>query len=109
MILSLLRRCIDPVFKASSQIEYNSALISKAENDIKSYEAELAALKDISTGGGDQALGLSEGMFAVFGKSTAVKERARWLLEKMGKSVDKLGVLEKDNAEMMKLLSGVHK
>ena len=53
--------------------------------------------------------GLTEGMFAVFGKSTAVKERARWLLEKMGKSVEKLGGLEKDNAEMMKLLSGSNK
>ena len=99
----------DPVFRASSQIEYNSALIAKAESDIKSYEDELASLKNISTGGGDEALGLSEGMFSVFGKSTAVKERAKWLLEKMGKSVEKLGLLEKDNGEMMKLLTGSSK
>ncbi|ORX33380.1 RNA12 protein-domain-containing protein [Kockovaella imperatae] len=99
----------DPVFRAMSQIEYNTALIAKAEADIKSYEAELGTLKSISTGGGEEALGLGEGFFSIFGKSTAVKERARWLLEKMGKSVDKLAGLEKDNAEMMKLLTSASK
>lgn len=95
----------DPVFRASCQIEYNTALIAKAEGDIKTYETELTTLKDIATGGGDAALGVSEGGFLGLGKSSAIRERARWLLEKMGKSVEKLGVLERENGEMLRLLS----
>ena len=90
-------------------LQYNTALIAKAEADIRACEVELGTLKDISTGGGEEALGLAEGFFSIFSKNTAVKERAKWLLEKMGKSVDKLAGLERDNAEMMKLLSGVNK
>jgi hypothetical protein len=39
------------------------------------------------------------------GKHSAIKERAKWLLEKMGKNVEKLGKLEKENEEMLKVLS----
>jgi hypothetical protein len=39
------------------------------------------------------------------GKHSAIRERAKWLLDKMGKNVDKLGKLEKENEEMMKVLS----
>ena len=99
-----LTRIVDPVFKATSQIDYNTALISKAETDIRSCEEELAHLKDISTDGGDAALGINDGRFLGLGRSSAVRERAKWLLEKMGKSVDKLNGLERDNAEMMKML-----
>ena len=79
-------------------------MIAKAETDIRSCETELTDLKNITTQGGDAALGVSEGGFLGLGKSSAIRERAKWLLEKMGKSVDKLGCLEKDNAEMMKIL-----
>lgn len=97
---------LDPVFRASCQIEYNAALISKAETDIKAYETELTSLRGIMINGGDAALGLNEGGFLGVGKHSAIRERARWLLEKMGKNVEKLGVLEKENGEMMKLLGG---
>ncbi|CAD6580112.1 MAG: mitochondrial escape protein 2, partial [Tremellales sp. Tagirdzhanova-0007] len=94
----------DPVFRASCQIEYNTALIAKAESDIRLYETELATLKDITTNGGDAALGVSEGGFLGLGKSSTIRERSRWLLEKMGKSVDRLAVLERENGDMSKLL-----
>ena len=99
-----LRLMSDPVFRASCQIEYNSALIAKAEGDIKTYETELTTLRGITMNGGDAALGVNEGGFMGLGKSSAVRERARWLLEKMGKSVEKLGVLERENGEMLKML-----
>ncbi len=47
-------------------------------------------------------MGLSEGDW--LGKISAVRRRARWLLDKMGRSVDKLGILERENVEMMKVL-----
>lgn len=93
----------DPIFKAFYQIEYNTALISSAESTIKSCETELSALKEITANGGDDALGVSG--FLGLGKKSAVKERAKWLLDKMGKSVEKLGKLEAENAEMMKVLA----
>ncbi len=102
--LNYLADTADPVFRASCQIEYNTALIAKAESDIRTHETELTTLKGITTDGGAAALGASEGGFLGLGKYSAISERARWLLEKMGKSVEKLGVLEKDNAEMMKIL-----
>ena len=93
----------DPVFRATCQIEYNSALIAKAEGDIKTYETELALLKDIMTGEGDSTLGL--GHLRGWFKGPAIRDRARSLLEKMGKSLDKLEVLEEENGEMLKVLS----
>ena len=97
----------DPVFRATSQIEYNNAVITKTEGEIKNCEEELQKLRDIvMTDGGNDALGVTAnpGLW----KSSAVKERAKWLLDKMGKSVEKLNILEKDNAEMVKGLSNGH-
>ncbi|KAK8869527.1 hypothetical protein IAR55_000093 [Kwoniella newhampshirensis] len=94
----------DPVFKASCQIEYNTALINKAEADIKTYEGELTTLKGITTDGGSEALGVNGGWLGI-GAHTAIRDRAKWLLDKMGKGVDKLGKLEKENEEMGKLLA----
>ncbi|WWD16211.1 hypothetical protein CI109_100637 [Kwoniella shandongensis] len=94
----------DPVFKASCQIEYNTALINKAEADIKTYENELTTLKGITTEGGSEALGVSGGWLG-FGAHSAIRDRAKWLLDKMGKGVEKLGRLEKENEEMGKLLA----
>ena len=99
---------LDPVFRASCQIDYNTALISKAEADIRACETELSALKDITAQGGDEALGVSGTGILGLGKHSAVKDRARWLLDKMGKSVEKLGKLEKDNDEEMKVLASGH-
>ncbi|WVQ78611.1 hypothetical protein IAT38_000697 [Cryptococcus sp. DSM 104549] len=94
----------DPVFRASCQIEYNTAVIAKAESDIKTYETELTTLKSIATEGGSEALGVSGGWLGIGGHS-AIRDRGKWLLDKMGKLVEKTGKLEKENEEMVKVLS----
>ncbi|WVW82700.1 hypothetical protein I302_104711 [Kwoniella bestiolae CBS 10118] len=94
----------DPIFKASNQIEYNLTLIAKAENDIKTYENELNALKGITTEGGSQALGVESNWLGLGGHS-AVRDRARWLLDKMQKSVEKTVRLERENGEMVGVLA----
>ncbi|WVQ99031.1 hypothetical protein IAU59_006163 [Kwoniella sp. CBS 9459] len=93
----------DPVFKASCQIEYNAALIAKAEADIRSYETELTALKGITTEGGSEALGVNGGWLT--SGHSAIRDRAKWLLDKMGKGVEKTVKLEKENEEMGKVLA----
>jgi hypothetical protein len=84
----------DPIFAASSQIEYDTAIIAKAESDIQKYETELLQLKEIAGSTGSSTawsvvtLGLS-------GKSAA-EERAGYLLGKMSKAVEKVEKLEKE-------------
>jgi hypothetical protein len=95
----------DPVFQSFNQIEYNAAVIASADNNIKACEAELSTLKEITADGGDDKLGVNGSSWLGMGKHSAIKERAKWLLEKMGKNVDKLAKLEKENEEMMKVLS----
>ncbi|KIS00931.1 exonuclease [Cryptococcus deuterogattii 2001/935-1] len=75
-----------------------------SESDIKAYEQELMNLKNITTEGGSDALGVSGGWLGLGGNS-AIKDRGKWLLDKMGGLVDKVGKLEKENAEMVKVLS----
>ncbi|KJE05169.1 exonuclease [Cryptococcus gattii NT-10] len=94
----------DSVFKSSCQIEYNNAIIAKSESDIKTYEQELMNLKNITTEGGSDALGVSGGWLGLGGNS-AIRDRGKWLLDKMGGLIDKVGKLEKENAEMVKVLS----
>jgi hypothetical protein len=101
-------RRIDPsdhIFNSSNQIEYNLAVIASADSSIKSCEAELSTLKEITADGGDDKLGVNGSSWLGMGKHSAIRERARWLLDKMGKNVDKLAKLEKENEEMMKVLS----
>ncbi|OCF36360.1 exonuclease [Kwoniella heveanensis BCC8398] len=93
----------DPVFRASCQIEYNAALIAKAEADIRSYETELTTLKGITTEGGSEALGVNGGWLT--SGHSAIRDRAKWLLDKMGKGVEKTVKLEKENEEMAKVLA----
>jgi hypothetical protein len=80
-------------------------VIASSDNTIKSCETELSTLKEITADGGDDKLGVNGSSWLGVGKHSAIKDRARWLLEKMGKNVDKLGKLEKENEEMMKVLS----
>ncbi|TYJ54332.1 hypothetical protein B9479_004997 [Cryptococcus floricola] len=95
----------DPVFKASSQIEYNTAVIAKSESDIQKYEQELQQLKNITSDGGSEALGISGGWLSLgLGGNRAIRDRGRWLLDKMGDLVDKVGNLERENKECVKVL-----
>ena len=50
-------------------------------------------------------MGVPDGGFLGLGKNSAIKERARYLLNKMGAAVEKLAKLESENEEMMKILS----
>jgi len=93
------------VFKSSNQIEFNTQVIDSADSKIRAYETELSTLKDITADGGDDKLGVNGSNWLGMGKHSAIKERAKWLLEKMGKNVEKLGKLEKENEEMLKVLS----
>lgn len=99
----------DPIFRASCQIEYNNAVIAKAESDISNVEKELLQLKEISSGGGDQALGGSSGSAGTgwlgIGSKSAPKERAQYLFAKMGKALEKVEKLEQENAEQLKVLA----
>lgn len=95
----------DPVFRATQQIEYNTALISAAETTIKACETELAQLRDITANGGVQALGTEKGGILGLGSSSAIRDRAGRLLDKMQTSLDKLVKLERENGECMKVLS----
>jgi hypothetical protein len=87
---------LDSVFAAATQIEYNAALVSTAETQIKSIEDELLRLKEIAA----HSQATESSWTALFkGSKSATDERVRYLLNKMGKAVDALGALEKENAE----------
>lgn len=62
-------------------------------------------LQSIIADGGEHALGVSDKSFLPFGKGNPIKERARYLLDKMAAAVEKSGKAESENAEMMKILS----
>jgi hypothetical protein len=91
------------VFRATSQIDYNNAVIAKQVTTIQQCEEELQKLKEITTSGGSEALGVENGWMGLR-RVSAIKERARWLLDKMGAGVEKMNTLEKENAEMVKVL-----
>lgn len=105
LLLSSFTDMVDPVFKSSNQIEFNTQVIATADSKIRAYETELSTLKEITADGGDDKLGVNGSNWLGMGKHSAIKERAKWLLEKMGKNVEKLGKLERENEEMLKVLS----
>lgn len=84
-------------------------MIAKAEGDITKVEQELLQLKEISSGGGDQALGGSGGSAGTgwlgIGSRSATKERAQYLFAKMGKALAKVEKLEEQNVEQLQVLA----
>ncbi|GMK54094.1 hypothetical protein CspeluHIS016_0106800 [Cutaneotrichosporon spelunceum] len=88
----------DPVFHAMCQIEYNAAVIKKAEADIAGYEAELAQLKNIASDG-DR---LNMATTGWFGNGSAVHQRAKYLAESLGACMEKIRKAEAENAEQVK-------
>lgn len=96
------------MFRASSQIEYNNAVIAKTDGEIKACEEELQKLREITANGGAEALGVNGEWYSLSTK-TAIRDRAKWLLDKMGKNVDKLNTLESENALMVTILSSGHR
>ncbi len=88
----------DPIFHAMCQIEYNAAVTKKAEADIADYEAELAKLKSITTGGDNLGVATS----GWFGAGSAIHQRAQYLAESLGKAMEKIRKAEADSAEQLK-------
>ncbi|BEJ12329.1 hypothetical protein CspHIS471_0207890 [Cutaneotrichosporon sp. HIS471] len=88
----------EPIFHAMCQIEYNAAVIKKAEADIAGYEAELAQLKSIASDG-DR---LNVATAGWFGTGSSVHQRAQYLAESLGKCMDKIRKAEADSAEQLK-------
>ncbi|CAK9783922.1 hypothetical protein CC85DRAFT_287857 [Cutaneotrichosporon oleaginosum] len=88
----------EPIFHAMCQIEYNAAVTKKAEADIADYEAELAKLKSITSDG--DHLGVAAAGW--FGAGSPIHQRAQYLAESLGKSMDKIRKAEADSAEQIK-------
>ncbi|KIJ60595.1 hypothetical protein HYDPIDRAFT_32020 [Hydnomerulius pinastri MD-312] len=87
----------DPVFKATQDIAVNDKLISSAETTIKSCEAELATLHEV-TG--------SESFFQSLWRSRrASTERKKYLFKKMYVAQTKIQTLERQNVELKRTLA----
>ncbi|KAH7889953.1 RNA12 protein-domain-containing protein [Phlebopus sp. FC_14] len=87
----------DPVFRATQDLAVNERQISSAESTIKACEAELATLGDISSG---------ERFFQTLWRSRrAPAERKRYLLRKMYAAQMRVLALEKQDAELRKILA----
>ncbi len=96
----------DPIFAASSQIEYDTAVLAKLDSDIRACEAELLQLKEIET---PATWGSYLVRFATLGLAGATRgaaeDRQEWVLSKMKKAVEKVGKLEKEVDGCKKVLA----
>lgn len=93
----------DRVFHASRQIEFNAAVTKKAEAEIVAIEEELARLKDITSEG--DKLKVGEGGWLGLTKGSPIYQRAQYLLNELGKRMDKLNATDANSAEQMKAFS----
>ncbi|TFY60118.1 hypothetical protein EVJ58_g5342 [Rhodofomes roseus] len=84
----------DPIFRATQDIAFNERVIAASESTVKSCEQELLTLKDVDAGTADW-----------MGSRTAVRDRMNYLLKKMRLAGDKIEMLEKQNANLRKVLS----
>ncbi|CCM03851.1 uncharacterized protein FIBRA_06000 [Fibroporia radiculosa] len=84
----------DAVFRAIQDIAFNEKIIAASESTVKSCEQELLTLKDVDAGTADW-----------WGSRTAVRERSNYLLKKMRLAEEKVELLEKQNANLKKILS----
>ncbi|KIJ17097.1 hypothetical protein PAXINDRAFT_167891 [Paxillus involutus ATCC 200175] len=87
----------DPVFRAIQDMAVNEKLISSANSTITVCEAELTTLKEI-TG--------NESFFqSLWSSRRATTERKKYLLKKMYSAAVKMQTLEKQNAELRRVLA----
>ncbi|KAL1411010.1 mitochondrial escape protein 2 [Vanrija albida] len=93
----------DDVFRAQCQIEYNTAIGTKAESEIKTIEDELNTLREISANG--DKLGVGEGGWFGLTKGSPVYQRAQYLLAKLDTAMDKLNKADADTTEQKKVFS----
>jgi len=84
----------DSIFRATQDIAFNEKVIAASESTVKACENELLTLKDVDAGTADW-----------WGSRTAVRERSNYLLKKMRAAEEKVELLEKQNANLKKILS----
>ncbi|KAI0807276.1 exonuclease [Fomes fomentarius] len=83
----------DRVFEATQDIAFNDKIIASSENTVKACENELLTLKEVDAG-----------TSSWWGSKRAVEMRANYLLKKMRAAEEKIENLEKQNAQLKKVL-----
>ncbi|KAG6833500.1 hypothetical protein H0H87_006072 [Tephrocybe sp. NHM501043] len=89
----------DPIFRASQEISYNENIISGAEKTIRACEEELTTISTIAS-----RARLPWWKFG-FGEPRGTYVRSQYLANKMAASAKNIGMLEKKNAELKKILA----
>ncbi|KAI0670636.1 RNA12 protein-domain-containing protein [Trametes maxima] len=84
----------DPTFQATQDIAFNEKVIASAEATVRACEDELLTLKDVDAG-----------TASWWGSKRAVEMRANHLLRKMRAAQDKVEALERQNAQLKKVLA----
>ncbi|KAI0637238.1 exonuclease [Trametes polyzona] len=84
----------DPTFQATQDIAFNEKVIASAESTVRACEDELLTLKDVDAG-----------TASWWGSKRAVEMRANHLLRKMRAAQDKIEALERQNAQLKKVLA----
>ena len=84
----------DPTFQATQDIAFNQKIIASSEATVQACETELLALKDIDAG-----------TASWWGSKRAVEMRENYLLKKMRAAEEKIESLEKQNAQLKKVLA----
>lgn len=86
----------DPVFQATQDLALNQTLISSAETAVKSCESELNTLQEMAV--------RESWTHRLWGRGRASAERMRYLSRKMYAAQQKIQSLEKQNAELRRVL-----
>ncbi|KAI0362726.1 exonuclease [Trametes cingulata] len=84
----------DPTFQATQDIAFNEKVIASAETTVRACEDELLTLKDVDAG-----------TASWWGSKRAVEMRANHLLRKMRAAQEKIEALERQNAQLKKVLA----
>ena len=85
---------VDPTFQAVQDIAVNEKLIASSETTVKACESELLTLKEVDAG-----------TASWWGSKRAVEMREHYLFRKMRAAEEKIESLEKQNAQLKKILA----
>ncbi|KAH9901129.1 RNA12 protein-domain-containing protein [Cubamyces lactineus] len=84
----------DPTFQATQDIAFNEKVIASSNATVQACETELVTLKDVDAG-----------TSSWLGSNSAVEARASYLLKKMRAAQRKIDALERENAQLKKVLA----
>ena len=85
---------VDPTFQAVQDIAVNEKLIASSEATVKACESELLTLKEVDAG-----------TASWWGSKRAVEMREHYLFKKMRAAEEKIESLERQNAQLKKVLA----